>query len=135
MPVAVGVLLAVAGASLSRQGLADIYRERAKDALATNPRQALVEANRSLNLEGDATQTYYIKAAALARFDLPEASRAMLLRAERLEPHDFLTWALLGDLATRAGQPARARAAYQRARELNPRQVGLGPAPKSTPGG
>jgi Flp pilus assembly protein TadD len=52
-------------------------------------------------------------------------ARAALLEATRREPHDFVTWALLGDLAVRRGDLAQARRDYGRASELNPRGPGL----------
>jgi hypothetical protein len=43
----------------------------------------------------------------------------------RLEPENFATMGLLGDLETRAGDRAAARAWYRRALALNPRDIGL----------
>jgi len=48
-----------------------------------------------------------------------------LNEAARREPHDFVTYGLLGDLAVRRGDFAQAKRDYGRASELNPRDAGL----------
>src|SRR3712207_8034377 len=45
------LVLAIAGVSLARQALSDMYRDRAQDALAASPARALEEANRALRSE------------------------------------------------------------------------------------
>jgi tetratricopeptide (TPR) repeat protein len=129
---AVIVTLIVAGASLSRQGIADIYRSRAQSELASNPGAALTDVNRSLDIDSDVVQSYYVKAAALARFDEASTAEAALDSALELEPGNFVTWALLGDIATREHRPTAARRYYLRAHLLNPRdgalrELALGP--------
>jgi len=125
-PVAlVAVGMALAGVSLSRQGVAEHYRHQAQEALAARPAEALRRADSSLRLDAEAVATYYVKAAALARFDQPDAARAALREAARREPREFVTWALLGDLAVRTGDLAQARRDYARALTLNPRDPGL----------
>jgi UDP-N-acetylmuramyl pentapeptide phosphotransferase/UDP-N-acetylglucosamine-1-phosphate transferase len=117
-----GLALVVGAASLSRQGLADFFRDRADAALAAHPAVAIREADRSLRLDAENPRTYYVKAAALARFDQAEAARQTLLRALSKEPDDFVTWTLLGDLAVRRGRAHfdEARRNYARASALNP---------------
>jgi O-antigen ligase len=122
---AVIVTLIVAGASLSRQGIADIYRSRAQSELASNPGAALTDVNRSLDIDSDVVQSYYVKAAALARVDEASTAEAALGRALELEPGNFVTWALLGDIATREHRPTAARRYYLRAHLLNPRDEAL----------
>lgn len=119
------VVLVVAVASLSRQGLADLFQTRAKNALASDPASALREADRSLRLDGEDPATYYVKAAALARFNDGAGARRTLLQALSKEPDNFVSWTLLGDLATRRGDSAEARSAYRRALALNPRDPTL----------
>jgi tetratricopeptide (TPR) repeat protein len=123
--IIVAVAVAVAGVSLSRQGLAEHFRVSAQSTLAERPGDALRDADRSLRLDPAAVQTYYVKAAALARFNEPEAARRALLSAAEREPSDFLTYALLGDLAVRTGDLRRAREHYRRALSLNPRDPAL----------
>jgi UDP-GlcNAc:undecaprenyl-phosphate GlcNAc-1-phosphate transferase len=118
---AVIVTLVATGASLTRQGLAQIYRSRAQSELNRNPAAALTDAKRSLDIDADATRAYYIKAAALARFNRATASEGALLQALVREPGNFVTWALLGDISVRRDRFTIARRDYLRAHELNPR--------------
>ena len=119
------VTLIVAGASLSRQGLADVYRTRAQNELTADPAKALTDAGRSLDIDSDSLQAYYVKAAALARFDQAAAAEASLEQALRREPHNFITWALLGDVSVRQLRYAAAAGYYARAHALNPRNATL----------
>jgi len=112
--------LVVAGASLAREGLADYYRSRAQSRLDAHPAAALKEVDRSLDIDSDSVQSYYIKAAALARFDQAGPAASALDAALAREPGNFVTWALLGDLAVRERLFAQARRDYQRAHQLNP---------------
>lgn len=118
--VAVALLLAVAGASLTRQGLAETHQRRAESALPSDPKKALREADRSLDIDDTAVEAYYAKAAALARLHRAQDAERTLLRAAAEEPSDFVTWTLLGDLSVRRGNFARAKASYERASRLNP---------------
>ena len=122
---AVMVTLMLAGASLSRQGLADLYRERAQRELAAHPAAAMADANRSLGIDADAVETYYVKAAALARFDRAAAAEATLRQALAHERENFVTWTLLGDIAVREHRPRTAGHDYVRAHQLNPRDPTL----------
>jgi O-antigen ligase len=122
---AVAVTLVIAGASLTRQGFADLYRERAHQELAAHPAAAMADANRSLGFDADAVETYYVKAAALARFDRATAAETTLRQALAHEPENFVTWALLGDIAVREHQLRTARHDYVRAHQLNPRDPTL----------
>ena len=117
--------LVVAGGSLSRQGLADYFQQRAENALANDPLQAIREANRSLRLDSENPDTYYIKAAALARFNQADPAKATLGQALAKEPDNFVTWTLLGDLAVRRGRYREAQRNYRRALALNPGDAGL----------
>jgi UDP-GlcNAc:undecaprenyl-phosphate/decaprenyl-phosphate GlcNAc-1-phosphate transferase len=122
---AVAATLVVAGASLSREGLADLYRARAQHELAAHPAAALADANRSLEIDADAVETYYAKAAALARFDQAAAAETALRRALAHEPDNFVTWALLGDIAVRERRLSVAGRDYLHAHRLNPRDTTL----------
>ena len=119
------VTLIVAGASLSRQGLADLYRTQAQNELQARPAAALSDAERSLDIDDDSLQAYYLKAAALARFDQAAAAEATLGRALAREPENFVTWALLGDIAVRERSLRAASRDYGRAHALNPRDATL----------
>jgi O-Antigen ligase len=124
MVAAVGLAL-VAIVFVGRATLAQHYRSEAQDELRSNPRAALDHASESLSLNPDALQGYYAKSAALARLGgYPPAKRAMVEAIDR-EPHNYVSWALLGDLATRRGAISEAMAAYRRASALNPRDLEL----------
>jgi hypothetical protein len=117
--------LVVAGASLSRQGLAGFYRARAQHELQAHPEVALADANRSLGIDSDAVQVYYVRAAALARFDQAPAVEAALRAALVREPDNFVTWTLLGDVAVREQRLRAAKHDYARAHQFNPRNSTL----------
>ena len=105
--------------------LADSYRSDARSS-STRPRPRPSPRRRTRStLNDEALDTYYVKAAAYARLDDYGRARATLLEAARREPHDFVTWGLLGDLAVRRGELGQAKKAYQQASSLNPRNPGL----------
>ena len=120
------VLAVLVGAVLTgRVALADKYRADAQEAAATDPRRALEKAADSLALNDESLPAYYARASAFARLGDYRRARASLLEAGRREPHDFVTWGLLGDLALRRGDLAQARRDYGRAARLNPRDEDL----------
>jgi hypothetical protein len=121
--LAVILTLIVAGASLSRQGLSQLYRERAQNELARNPAAALTDVNRSLEIDSDSPQSYYVQAAAFAHFDQARAAEGALARALSREAGNFVTWTLLGDISARQRLFAAAKRDYTRAHELNPRNA------------
>lgn len=122
----VSVAVVLGGAVLvGRATLADRYRMEAEQALDSDPRNSLQQIDRSLALNDEALEAYYAKAAAWARMGNYGQARAALGEATRREPHAFVTWALLGDLALRRGDLGQARRDYGRASELNPRDLGL----------
>lgn len=110
---------------VGRAALADKYRSDSQASVNEDPRRALAQAEDSLSLNDESLPAYYAKAAALARMDDYAGARAALREATRREPHDFVTWGLLGDLALRRGDLAQARRDYGRASQLNPRDAGL----------
>ena len=119
-------LVVLSGAVLvGRITLAEKYRKDAEELVRTNPRAALGKARDSLALNDEALPAYYAKAAAYARVNDYGRARAALLEATRREPHDFVTWGLLGDLAVRRGDFDQARRDYGHASRLNPRDEGL----------
>jgi tetratricopeptide (TPR) repeat protein len=124
--VLVLAVLIVGGATLvGRSALAEMYRSDARELIADAPARAISKADDSLALNDEALPTYYVKAAAYARLDDYRGARSTLLEATRREPHDFVAWGLLGDLAVRRGAIADARRAYRTAARLNPRNPGL----------
>jgi Tfp pilus assembly protein PilF len=127
LPFAVALVITVAAVSLTRQAMTERFVDGARGALAADPARALGDADRALRLDPEVLAAYYVKAAALARFGEGDAARATLRAAAAKEPGEYVTWALLGDLAVRQGDIAGARRAYRRALEINPREPSLPP--------
>jgi UDP-GlcNAc:undecaprenyl-phosphate/decaprenyl-phosphate GlcNAc-1-phosphate transferase len=124
--VAVCTIAVIAGAVLiGRAALADRYLNEGRDVLTSDPVQAIAKARDSQALNDERLSAYYLESAAWARLGDYRRSRAALTEATRREPHDFVTWALLGDLATRRGDHRQALRDYGRALELNPRNASL----------
>jgi UDP-GlcNAc:undecaprenyl-phosphate GlcNAc-1-phosphate transferase len=119
--VAACAVLALVGAVLvGRAALAERYLQEGRDALDGNPTSALAKASDSLRLNDEALPAYYLRSAAWAQLGDYERARAALTEATRREPHDFVPWTLLGDLATRRGDDRQAARDYGRAHQLNP---------------
>ncbi len=120
--VAALVLAVVAIVFIGRPTLADRFNSEAQQELErSRPRAALSAAADALSLNPDSLQAYYAKAAALARLGAYRPAKLALLEAVEREPHNYVSWALLGDLATRRGDIAYAQRVYERASRLNPR--------------
>jgi tetratricopeptide (TPR) repeat protein len=120
-----GIAIAMLAASTGRQLAGEHYRDRAAQALATNPSHALSLARRAIALNAAAPEGYYVRAAASARLGDAYDATAALHEASVREPSNYVPWALLGDLAVRRGDLPLARARYRRAARLNPRDPGL----------
>jgi tetratricopeptide (TPR) repeat protein len=117
---AVAFVLVVAGASLLRSELVQRYLDSAQAELGTHPASAIINAQRALRLDGENLNAYYVEAAGQARFDRAAAARSTLLAATHEDPHDFVTWVLLGDLEVRLRNFRAARHFYGKARALDP---------------
>jgi Flp pilus assembly protein TadD len=118
-------VLTVAAVSLTRQAMTERYVDSARDALSADPAIALRDADRALRLDAELMSAYYVKAAALSRFGEGDAAAATLRAASAKEPGEYVTWALIGDLAVRRGDIEGARKAYREAQRLNPREPSL----------
>lgn len=124
IPAAVTLLAAAAAVAVARPVLAEHKRSVASAEAVRDPVAAIRDANTSIGLLDD-VDTYYVKAAAYARLDDFADASGTLLQAERLEPHNFVTWGLLGDLAARHGEVAKALGYYRRASALDPLDADL----------
>jgi len=118
---ATAVAAIVAADVAGRIAYSDHLRIQARSELRSDPLGALQDANRSLALNGASLSALYVKGAAYARLDRYRRARGALREAVRLEPHDPLPWALLGDLAGRRGDFRAARTYYRRSSELDPK--------------
>jgi hypothetical protein len=123
--VVVGVAVLAAADSVGRIAAADRYRVQARDQLDSEPVESLRLANRALALNDESVPARIIQSAAYARLGDYAKARASLLAAAELEPSDPVPWLLQGDMAVRRGRIRAARAAYERAQELNPRDTQL----------
>jgi tetratricopeptide (TPR) repeat protein len=121
-------LLALVAASLGRQYVAMLYSDSGKGLVSKRPVQALQTLRTAEQLDPWSLQTQYAVASAYARLDDYRAARAALLGAAQLEPENYVPPALLGDIATRAGDQATALAAYRRALRLDPLEPALAQA-------
>jgi len=132
-------LLAGSALAVARPLLVEHDLSRGRKQLRSNPGVASAHARSARSLEPDSLAAHYLEAAAEARVDNYDGARAVLLEATRSQPRAFVPWALLGDLSTRRGDLAGARAYYLRAARLNPREPSLRalarrpPAPTSPP--
>jgi O-antigen ligase len=121
----VAFVLAVAGASLLRAGLTQLYIDDARSELSAHPSAALNDARRAIALDAANLDAYYLKAAALARFNNAAEAQATLLAAVRQDPASFVTWTLLGDLEVRLTDFRAAKTFYGRAHALDPQDKTL----------
>jgi tetratricopeptide (TPR) repeat protein len=115
------VALALLAASVGRQYVAARYAKAGAERIARAPGSALGPLRKAVQLDPYSLTTLYSLAAAYAELNQYSRSRATLLLAAEREPHNYVTFALLGDLATRHGDSAVAAGEYRRALELNPR--------------
>lgn len=110
---------------IGRATLAEHLRSQARGELTNEPAAALSSASESLSVDSQAPQGYYLKSAAQARLGDYRAAKKSLQEAIGQEPHNYVSWGLLGDLLTRRGAIDQALHAYGRAAALNPRDLSL----------
>jgi O-antigen ligase len=97
-----------------------------------DPRAAISEATTALEYDPSSVPALVQRAAGFARLHAFSPALADLRRAVAVEPHDWVTWALVGDLLTRHGNRSAARAAYKRALALDPLEPELKSALSTT---
>jgi tetratricopeptide (TPR) repeat protein len=118
-------ILALLAASVGRQYVASRYAQAGARQAARSPQRAIGTLRQAARLDPYSLGTLYSLADAYARLDDYPRARAVLLLANRREPHNYVPPALLGDLATRRGDHRLAAAEYGRALALNPRDPTL----------
>jgi hypothetical protein len=116
----VSVAIAAAAILIGRLTVAEYLRHDGWQMLGSDPRGSIAAARQALRADPASVDAYYLEAAGYSRLDDYLRARASLLEAVRKEPRNFVTHALLGDLATRRGDRAGARRAYRQAALLNP---------------
>ena len=89
------------------------------------PRAAVVDATNALEYDPDSVPALVVRAAGFAALHSFLSSLADLKRAVAVEPRNWATWALVGDLLTRHGDRSGARAAYAHALALDPLEPDL----------
>ncbi len=118
-------LLALVAASLGRQYVAMLYSDSGHALVSKHPVRALQRLRTAEQLDPWSLATQYAVASAYASLDDYPAARAALRRAEQLEPGNYVPPALLGDIATRAGDERAAVSDYRRALLLDPLEPAL----------
>jgi tetratricopeptide (TPR) repeat protein len=105
--------------------LGDVYVRKARATEAVEVSKRLDSARTAETLNPWSTVPHHLQAGALEDMDRRGEARAELREAMDLEPRNFVTYALLGDLEVRAGRVERGQRLYRRALALNPRDIGL----------
>ena len=105
--------------------LSDYQVRKARKVAETSVAEQLSAARTAARLDPFALTPRYLEAGALESAGRVKAARQVLRDAIDLEPTNFTTYALIGDLEVRAGRGAAARRWYARASAMNPRDVGL----------
>ena len=123
--VAYVAVLIVVSVSISLQYLSDVRMRSAREQAAVSPARQLSEARAAADLNPWSVTPVYLQASAQESLGRRSEARADLLEAVDLEPENFVTYALLGDLERRAGRHRVAQRYYRRALALNPRDTGL----------
>jgi O-antigen ligase len=122
-----GIAALLAGAAISIVFLffSDLYIRKARDEQGTSASAQLSAARTASDLNPVSVIPLYLQASALEAEGQRNQAREKLQDALSKESENFVTLTLLGDLEVRAGQFAAAAEYYQRAHDLNPRDVGL----------
>jgi tetratricopeptide (TPR) repeat protein len=123
--IAAGLGLLAAGASILVVFLSDFEARQARANAQRSTESQLAAARTAERLNPWAVKPRYLQASALETMGRRSEARDELQDALELEPGNFATLGLLGDLEVRAGNPRRARTYYRRALALNPRDEGL----------
>jgi hypothetical protein len=120
--VAVAGVIAIVGTVTIAPRIVSLSAQAsAQQALARGaPRTAVVEATKALEYDPGSVDALVLRAAGFAALHSFEASYSDLKRAVAVEPRNWATWALVGDLLTRHGDRSGARAAYAHALALDP---------------
>ena len=89
------------------------------------PLTAIADATRALDYDASSVPALTLRAAGFARLGAFGPARNDLRRALAVEPQNWVTYALMGDLYTRRGDRAAARVFYRHALSLDPLEPSL----------
>jgi tetratricopeptide (TPR) repeat protein len=89
------------------------------------PVTAIADATRALDYDASSVPALTLRAAGFARLGAFAQARDDLRRALVIEPQNWVTYALMGDLYTRRGERAAARVFYRHALSLDPLEPSL----------
>jgi hypothetical protein len=105
--------------------LSDLYIREARDEQGRSASAQLSAARTAADLNPVSVVPLYLQASALEAEGNRSEARDVLQDALSKEPDNFVTLALLGDLQVRDGELADAARYYDKASDLNPRDIGL----------
>ena len=89
------------------------------------PRAAVADATTALEYDPGSVPALVLRAAGFAALHAFPSSLSDLKHAVAIDPSNWVTWALVGDLLTRHGDRSGARAAYMHALALDPLEPDL----------
>jgi hypothetical protein len=118
-------LLTVTAVSVIFLYLGDLYIRKARDEQGRSASAQLSAARTAAKFNPVSVIPLYLQASALEAEGDRDEARAKLQDALEEEPRNFVTLTLLGDLEVRDSRFAAAADYYERASDLNPRDVGL----------
>ncbi len=121
----IAALLAAGALSVIFLYLGDLYIRKARDEQGSSTSAQLSAARTAADFNPVSVTPLYLQASALEAEGHRDEARAKLQDALDQESNNFVTLTLLGDFEVRAGHFAAAADYYQRASDLNPRDVGL----------
>ncbi len=121
----IAALLAAGAVSVIFLYLGDLYTRKARDEQGISTSAQLSAARTAADFNPVSVIPLYLQASALEGEGHRDEARSKLQDALDQESNNFVTLTLLGDLEVRAARLAAAAKYYQRASDLNPRDVGL----------
>jgi hypothetical protein len=121
----IAALLVAATVSVISLYLGDLYIRKARDEQGRSASAQLSAAMTAADFNRVSVIPLYLQASALEAEGNRDEALAKLQDALDQEPRNFVTLTLLGDIEVRDSEFAAAADYYQRASDLNPRDVGL----------
>ena len=118
--IVAAVAVAIAGTVMIAPRILSLHAQAsAQPALDRgDPRAAVADATTALEYDPESVPAFVLRSAGFAALHSFPSSLSDLKRAVAVEPRNWVTWALVGDLLTRHGDLSAARAAYSHALAL-----------------